>query len=180
MGGVSSGSFGSAIHNGSQQRHSGFPVKTQSDLGVGVDPESRGFLRSAEEVDGVHRPVRNLTKSPMLPIFFSVPRSKRSGHGCSAPELECVAGVCLSSLVSHTGSTEEAPIVIWSPPDHHSSLLAPELLELVVDGPVPLPLSRDLLRQPHFHRHHLGVSGLSLHAWRLASDLPDRRVSPCT
>ena len=103
MGGVSSGSFGSAIHNGSQQRHSGFPVKTQSDLGVGVDPESRGFLRSAEVVAGVHRPVRNLTKSPMLPIFFSVPRSE-----CSAPELEWVAGVCLSSLVSHTGSTEES------------------------------------------------------------------------
>ena len=34
----------------------------------------------------------------------------------------------------------------------------PELLDLVVDGPVPLPLSRDLLRQPHFHRHHLGIS----------------------
>ena len=32
----------------------------------------------------------------------------------------------------------------------------PELLDLVVDGPVTLPLSRDLLRQPHFHRFHLG------------------------
>ena len=42
-----------------------------------------------------------------------------------------------------------------------------ELLDLVVDGPVPLPLSRDLLRQPHFHRHHVGISRLSLHAWRL-------------
>ena len=54
----------------------------------------------------------------------------------------------------------------------------PELLDLVVDGPIPLRLSRDLLRQPHFHRHHLGVSGLSLHAWRLSSDLLDRRVFP--
>ena len=54
----------------------------------------------------------------------------------------------------------------------------PDLLDLVVDGPVPLLLSRDLLRQPHFHHHHLGVSGLSLHAWRLSSDLPDLRVSP--
>ena len=53
-----------------------------------------------------------------------------------------------------------------------------ELLDLVVDGPIPLPLSRDLLRQPHFHRHHLGVSGLSLHAWSLPSDSPGRRVSP--
>ena len=128
VGGVSTGSFGAAIHNGSQQCHSGFPVQTQSDLGVGVDPEGRGFSRSAEEVASVHRPVRNLTKSPMLPIFFSVPRSERFGHRCSAPELEWVAGVCLSSLVSHSGSTEEALVVIWSPPDHHSSLLAPEAM----------------------------------------------------
>ena len=53
-----------------------------------------------------------------------------------------MAGVCLSSLVTHSGSHQEAPVVIWSPPDH-------------------------LLQQPKFHRHHLGVSGLSLHAWRL-------------
>ena len=53
-----------------------------------------------------------------------------------------------------------------------------ELLDLVVHGPVPLPLSCDLLRLPHFHRHHLGISRLSLHAWRLSSDLPDRRGSP--
>ena len=54
----------------------------------------------------------------------------------------------------------------------------PDLLDLVVDGPVALPLSRDLLRQPHFHRHHLGVSGLSLHAWGLSSDLPRLVDSP--
>ena len=36
----------------------------------------------------------------------------------------------------------------------------PDLLDLVADGPVALPLSRDLLQQPHFHHHHLGVSGL--------------------
>ena len=41
----------------------------------------------------------------------------------------------------------------------------PDLLDLVVDGPVALPQSRDLLRQPHFHRFHLGVSRLCLHAW---------------
>ena len=47
----------------------------------------------------------------------------------------------------------------------------PELLELVVDGPVALPLDRDLLSQPHIHRQHLGLSRLALHAWRLSSDL---------
>ena len=41
-----------------------------------------------------------------------------------------------------------------------------------------LPQSRDHLLQPHFHRFHLGVSRLSLHAWRLSSDLPVPEVSP--
>ena len=41
----------------------------------------------------------------------------------------------------------------------------PELLDLMIHSPVQLPQSRDLLRQPHFHRHHLGISRLSLHAW---------------
>ena len=54
----------------------------------------------------------------------------------------------------------------------------PDLLDLVVDGPVALPQCRDLLRQPHFHRFHLGVSRLSLHAWRLSSDLPVPGASP--
>ena len=64
----------------------------------------------------------------MLPVFFSIPRSERDGHGCSTPELAWVAGVCLSSLVSYSSCTEKAPIVIWSLPDHHSSLLASEIL----------------------------------------------------
>ena len=54
----------------------------------------------------------------------------------------------------------------------------PDLLDLAVDGPVALALSRNLLHQPHFHRFHLGVSRLSLHAWRLSSDLPVPGVSP--
>ena len=54
----------------------------------------------------------------------------------------------------------------------------PDLLDLVVDGPVALPQSRDLLSQPHFHRFHLGVSRLCLHAWRLSSDSPVQVDSP--
>ena len=54
----------------------------------------------------------------------------------------------------------------------------PDLLDLVVDGPVALPQSRDLLRQPHFHRFHLGLSRLCLHAWRLSSNSPVQVDSP--
>ena len=53
----------------------------------------------------------------------------------------------------------------------------PELLDLTIDGPVRLPQSRDLLRQPHFHRHYLEISRLSLHEWRGSSDSPNRRDS---
>ena len=66
----------------------------------------------------------HLTQSPMLSIFFTIPRSERLSYGCSAPELEWVAGVCLSSLVTHSDSPQEAPVVLWSSPDTHSSVLA--------------------------------------------------------
>ena len=79
-----------------------------------------------QEVAGLNRPFCNITKSPMFDIFFSLPRSQRSGNGCASSELGWVAGVCLSSLVSNSGSSEEAPVVLWGPADHHSSLLASE------------------------------------------------------
>ena len=148
-----------------------------------MDSEAGGLQGSVQEVAGVDRPIRNISKSPMFNIFFSLPRSQCSGDGCSSSELGWVAGVCLSSLVPHSSSSEEAPVVLRGPADHHSAILAPEA---VVSGSarsggrrsVALPRSKDLLRQPHFHRFHLGVSRLSLHAWRLSSDSPVLVDSP--
>ena len=140
---------------------------------------------SVQEMAGFDRPVCDISKSQMFHIFFSLPRSQCSGDGCASSKLEWVAGVCLSSLVTHSGGFEEAPVVLWSPTDHRSSVLAAEAvvsgssaMDLVVDGPVALPQSRDLLRQPHFHWFHLGVSRLCLHAWRLSSDSPMQVDSP--
>ena len=132
MVGGSSGDSDSAIHHGSPQRLGGLSVSSQSDLGFRVDSQGRSISGVAEAVAGGHRSVCHLTQSPMLLIFFSIPRSERNGHGCSAPELKWVAVVCLSSLVAHSSGTQEAPVVIWSPPDHHSSVLASEAL---VAGP---------------------------------------------
>ena len=53
----------------------------------------------------------------------------------------------------------------------------PDLLDLAVDRSIAIPHCPDLLRQPHFHCCHLGVSRLSLHAWRLSSDLPGLHAS---
>ena len=53
----------------------------------------------------------------------------------------------------------------------------PDLLDLVVEGPIQLPRSHDLLRQPHFLCHHPGIHRLSLDVWRLSSYLPGIRDS---
>ena len=46
----------------------------------------------------------------------------------------------------------------------------PDLLELLVAVPVALPLRKDLLRQPHFHRFHQNLHVLQLTSFRLSSD----------
>ena len=183
LGGESSGCDFPQVYYGEAQRPSGCSVSPKSDSGLRMDSEAGGLQGYVQEVAGVDRPIRNISKSTMFNIFFSLPRSQCSGDGCSSSELGWVAGVCLSSLVPHSSSSEEAPVVLWGPADHHSAILAPrpwfpDLLDLVVDGPIALPQSKDLLRQPHFHRFHLGVSRLSLHAWRLSSDSPVLVDSP--
>ena len=54
----------------------------------------------------------------------------------------------------------------------------PDLIQALVDIPRRLPLRRDLLRQPHFHRFHLGLHALALTAWRLSSDLSVIEATP--
>ena len=53
----------------------------------------------------------------------------------------------------------------------------PDLLESLVEPPLRLPERRDLLKQPHFHRFHLGLPSLNLHAWRQSSGSPGMRAS---
>ena len=77
-----------------------------------------------QEVAGVTRPVCNVSKSQLFLIFFSLPQSQCYGDGCASSKLEWVAGVCFSSLVSHSGGFEEAPVVLWSSTDHRGSILA--------------------------------------------------------
>ena len=46
----------------------------------------------------------------------------------------------------------------------------PELLDLSVDFPVPLPATRKLLKQTFSHQFHQFSQNLNLHAWRLSAD----------
>ena len=130
--GDSSGSFDSTVHHGPSQCVSGLVISSESGSRVRMDTQDRGVPRAPEEVASVSRSVWHLTKSPMFTIFFTVPRSERAGYGCSSPELGWVAGVCLSNLVSDSSCYQEAPVVLWGPTDHRTSLLASEAL---VSGP---------------------------------------------
>ena len=49
----------------------------------------------------------------------------------------------------------------------------PDLLELLLEPPIPLPNRKDLLRQPHFHRFHQNLHVLQLYAWRLSKAPPE-------
>ena len=100
----------------------------------------------------------------------------------SSSELGQSLGVRLSALVPDSAGSEETSFVLRGPQDTVAPFWPqrpwfPDLLDLVVDGPVQLTLSPDLLGQPDFHCRLLGIRRLSLHAWRLSSGSPGLRVS---
>ena len=122
-GGSSCGDF-PTVHHGEPQCSSGPSFSPEPNLGLRVDAEAGGLQGSVQEMAGVDRPFCNISKLQMFHIFFSLPRSQCAGDGCSSSKLEWVAGVCLSSLVTHSGGSEEAPVVLWGPANHHSFVLA--------------------------------------------------------
>ena len=52
----------------------------------------------------------------------------------------------------------------------------PDLLALLVEEPIELPLWRNLLRQPHTQAVHDTPGRMSLHAWRLSSVASEREA----
>ena len=95
------------------------------------------------------------------------------------------SGVCVPAFCPHSPSLEQTSDMQGDSSNPHRPFWPqkewfPELLSLSVAPPVPLPLRRDLLKQPHFHRLHQNLHMLHLHAWRLFSNsLPLRPVSWC-
>ena len=122
--GVSGGHSGSSVHLGPTQCDGRRPFSAQSDLGLRMVSKDRSLSGAQEKVASFNRPLCHLTKSPLFTVFLSFPRSERGSHGCLASELEWVAGVCLSSLGPLSCCSQEAPVIVWSPPDVDRSLLA--------------------------------------------------------
>ena len=85
-----------------------------------------------QEVAGDDRPFCHLVESPLLTLFFTLPRSLSNRYGCASSELGRVSGVCLSTLVNDAAGSEEALLIFWGPHDSSCSILAPEA---VVPGP---------------------------------------------
>ena len=105
------------VYYGVSQCASGRSFSSKPDLGLRVDAEAGGLQGFVQEMAGVNRPVCNVSKSQLFLIFFSLPQSQCYGDGCASSKLEWVAGVCFSSLVSHSGGFEEAPVALWSSTD---------------------------------------------------------------
>ena len=135
FGGISEDHSCSSVYHGPTQCVGGRSISAKPDLGFRMDSEGRGLSGSQEKVASLHRPLCHLSKSLLFTVFLSFPQSECSGHGCVAPELEWVAGVCLSILVTHSSGSQEAPIVIWRPPDSHSSVLATASMVSGASGP---------------------------------------------
>ena len=75
-------------------------LSSQSNSGFLVDPDTVSVLATSEKVAGVNRPVRNLTSSPLLTLFFSIPRPQCPWDRGSSLTMEWVAGVCADSCDS--------------------------------------------------------------------------------
>ena len=137
-----------------------------------MDFEVGGISGFSQDVAGDDRPVCHLVESRLFTIFFALPRSEGLRYGCFSSELGWLSGVgyafppwsliplVLKKLRLSCGVLMTLITPLWPQRPWYS-----DLLDLVVDGPVLLLESPDLLRQPHFHCHHLGIHRLSLHAW---------------
>ena len=164
-----------SVHHGTQQCVGGRAFSPASNLGPRMDSQTVGLPSAPLAVASHDRPVCHISESPLYTIFFSHhPNSIGTDalfqqwdrwQAYAFPPYALILAV-LKKLHSSSGVLLTLLAPYWP-----QRPWFPELLELVLDGPVALPLDRNLLNQPHVHRQHLGLSRLALHAWRLSSDL---------
>ena len=107
--GVSSHPSGSSIHPGLQQRPGGRSVSPSPAAAFRVVPQHDHVLVFVSSVASADRFACDLRKSPLLDLFFSLPRPSVCGHGCLPPVLGQSSGLRLSSVCHHSQSPCETP-----------------------------------------------------------------------
>ena len=107
--GVSSHPSGSSVHPGLQQRPSGRSVSPSPAATFRVVPQHDSVSVFMSSVAGADRFVCDLCKSPLLDLFFALPRPSVCGHGRLPPVLGRSTGLRLSSVCHHSQSPCETP-----------------------------------------------------------------------
>ena len=107
--GVTSHPSGSTIHPGLQQRPGERSVSPSSASAFRVVPQHDRVSVFVSSVADADRFVCDLRKSPLIDLFFSLPRPSVCGHGRIPPVLGRSSGLCLSSVCHHSQSSCETP-----------------------------------------------------------------------
>ena len=84
----------------------------------------------------------------------------------------------ISSVILNKKSIKRSNDILWPLSDCNSSIVAkrpnrewfPDLILLLMEEPVTLPMMWNLLVWPHVKKFHQELEMLELHAWELSSD----------
>ena len=140
------------VCDGIPQCGSGFVKPPESSDRVRMDVGSGSDGRTSSVVAGEHGPVHDFSELSDSSLLFTDQRSDGGRDDLSAyvfPPFALIREVIRQLQLSRNAYlTLIAP---WWPQREWF----PDLQELAIEPPVALPLRRDLLHQPHFHRYHL-------------------------
>ena len=109
---VSPNPSGSSVHPGLQQRPSGCSVSPSPAAAFRVVPQHDRVSVFMLSVAGADRFVCDLCKSPLLDLFFALPRPSVCRHGRLPPVLGRSTGLRLSSVCHHSQSPCKTPRIL--------------------------------------------------------------------
>ena len=154
-------------------------------LADSLSPRPGSWLRVDPPSGGVSRPVpplacdggflRNILQPPPPGLLFADGRSSSGGSRCSSPILGQLQAYAfppfslLQKVLSKVRGSHNLELTLIAPFWPLCPWFA-DLLDLLVEVPVLLPLRRHLLHQPHFHHFHGNLRALALTGYRIASD----------
>ena len=152
LGGASEYLYSPSVCSGTEQCGHGRSISSQSGDRGRVDSASRGFRYTSQEMAGGDRSLC-VPQSPLWCLF------------CTHVEFHDTSGV------------REIEVLTLIAPFWPQQEWFPDLVELLLEPPLPLPSRWYLLRQLHIRRFHQNLHVLHLHAWRLSSTSPEPPAS---